>query len=285
MGFCTKTDPEIRGILGRRAFPNPRQGCALRGGTFSPGERKYPKRTLKGVADCGDGHPLKNPPFAGEPDRGVSGYPSGAERIRTRLPLFPLPLLGAVIGKWTGSTFAAPGCVGVLAGRLSGAFPGRGGRFGKKRKQTGGLPVCFGVFFNSGRDYRRPPPRPPPKEPPPGRPPPKERPPPKLPPGRPPPKEDRPPPKLPPKLPPGRALGRGAEGRPPPKEPPGLPPGEGLPPPKEPPKGPPGRAPGPGLGPGRADGPGPKPIPGPKPGPRGGRGGLGGRGRKIKKGR
>ena len=72
----------------------------------------------QGVAVSTVGHPLKNPPFTGESDRGVWGYPSGAERIRTRLPLFPLPLLGAVIGKWAGSTFAAPGCVGVLAGRL-----------------------------------------------------------------------------------------------------------------------------------------------------------------------
>ena len=111
----------------------------------------------QGVADCGDGHPLKNPPFTGESDRGVSGYPSGAERIRTRLPLFPLPLLGAVIGKWAGSTFAAPGCVGVLAGRLPGAFPGRGGRFGKKRKQTGGFRaalVCYSIPGGATADRR-----------------------------------------------------------------------------------------------------------------------------------
>lgn len=250
MGFCTKTDPEIRGILGRRAFPNPRQGCALRGGTFSPVRESTQREHLRGWPTVETATPLRIPHLRGSQIgacRDTLPARSGYGRV---CPYFRCRCLVRSLGSGQGPRLLRLGVWGCWRG-----------------------------------DYRRPPPRPPPKPPPPGRPPPKERPPPKLPPGRPPPKEDRPPPKLPPKLPPGRALGRGAEGRPPPKEPPGLPPGEGLPPPKEPPKGPPGRAPGPGLGPGRADGPGPKPIPGPKPGPRGGRGGLGGRGRKIKKGR
>ena len=54
MGFCTKTDPEIRGILGRRAFPNPRQGCALRGGTFSPVRESTQREHLEPVFTAED---------------------------------------------------------------------------------------------------------------------------------------------------------------------------------------------------------------------------------------
>ena len=55
-------------------------------------------RRPEGRAISTVGHPLKNPPFTRESDRSVSGYPSGAERIRTRGPLFPLPLPASVIG-------------------------------------------------------------------------------------------------------------------------------------------------------------------------------------------
>ncbi len=158
MGFCTKTDPEIRGILGRRAFPNPRQGCALRGGTFSRVRESTQREHLRGWPPGGDGPkggpspqsatPLRIPRLRGSqigacgdtlPAR--SGYGRGGPYFRCRCRRRSL-------GRRAGSAFGAPGCVGVLAGRLPGAFPGRGGRFGKKRKQTGGFRsalVCYSV--------------------------------------------------------------------------------------------------------------------------------------------
>ncbi len=128
MGFCTKTDPEIRGILGRRAFPNPRQGCALRGGTFSRVRESTQREHLRGWPPGGDGPkggpspqsatPLRIPHLRGSqigacrdtlPAR--SGYGRGGPYFRCRCRRRSL-------GRRAGSAFGAPGCVGVLAGRL-----------------------------------------------------------------------------------------------------------------------------------------------------------------------
>ncbi len=54
MGFCTKTAPEIGEVLGRGAFPNPRQGWALRGGTFSPVRESTQREHLEPVFTAED---------------------------------------------------------------------------------------------------------------------------------------------------------------------------------------------------------------------------------------
>ncbi len=108
MGFCTKTDPGIGEVLGRGAFPNPRQGWALRGGTFSRVRESTQREHLRGWPPGGDG------PKGGAcrdtlPAR--SGYGRGGPYFRCRCRRRSL-------GRRAGSAFGAPGCVGVLAGRL-----------------------------------------------------------------------------------------------------------------------------------------------------------------------
>ena len=53
------------------------------------------------------GHPLRTP-FYGGVRAGIGDCPSGAEGIRTQIPLSPLPLSGVGTEKWVGSIDSAP---------------------------------------------------------------------------------------------------------------------------------------------------------------------------------